>query len=545
MPVQTRFRIIRSIAALFFVTAFGFVGCRDRASPVEEANASNRLLIGNGAEPANLDPQVVTGSPEARLIQTLFEGLVRYHPATLEPLPGVAQSWQLADDGVTYTFHLRPDARWSDGVPVTAEDFFSAYQRILAPKFGSDNAESLYFLRGGKAHHLGETNDFSLVGCKVIDAQTLQLVAERPTPFFLKLLASRNWFPIPRHVLAAHNALERKGTAWTKLENFVGNGPFLLREWKHDQFIEVEKSPTYWNRDQVGLRFVKFFPMDSSNTEEAAYRSGLLHRTSSVPKSKLDVYRSERPSELRIAPQSGTYYYAFNVKRPPFDDVRVRRALALAVDRSAITREVTQAGEIPARHFTPDGISDYVSPVPGVSFDLDTARQLLAEAGYPAGANFPEVTLLYNTAENHRVIAEAVQQMWRKNLGIEVQIENQEWKVYIDNMHLHNFDFCRAGYIVAPDDPTRFLEGFRTGHGFNISGWSDADYDQLLAASLAETQVEKRFQLFAEMEAKLMAEMPVMPIYHNTTSYLLRPEVKNWTDNLLGEFPLREARLEP
>ena len=531
--------------SIFFSVMVLLTGCRDRISPVDEANANNRLLIGNGAEPADLDPQVITGSPEARIVQALFEGLVRYHPSTLDPLPGVAKSWDIADDGVTYTFHLREDAAWSDGTPVTAADFYAAYQRILTPAFGSDNAESLYFLRGGKDHHQGKTNDFDLVGCKVIDSQTLQLVAERPTPFFLKLLASRNWFPIPRHVLVAHGAISRKGTTWTKTENFVGNGPFNLREWKHNQFIEVEKSATYWNRNQVGLDFVKFFPIDSSNAEEAAYRSGLLHRTSSVPKTKLDVYRADHPDELRIAPQSGIYYYAFNVKRPPFDDARVRRALALSIDRSAITREVTRAGESPARHFTPAGISGYRSTVPGVSFDLTTAQRLLAEAGYPEGVNFPKVTLLYNTADNHRVIAEAVQQMWRKNLGIEVQIENQEWKVYINNMHLHNFDLCRAGYIVAPDDPTRFFEAFRTGHGFNITSWSDEDYDRLLQESLDETVPIKRAQLFAAMEEKLTAEMPVMPIYHNTTSYLLRSEVKNWTDNLLGEFPLREARLEP
>lgn len=520
-------------------------GCGGRETAVERANDENRLILGNGAEPADLDPQMVTGTPEARLMQALFEGLVRYHPATLDPLPGVAERWELADDGVTYTFYLRRDAMWSDGQPVTARDFYESYRRLLSPELGSENVEQLYYLAGGEAFHRGETDDFSTVGCRVIDDHTLELRAVRPTAFFVRLLSSRNWFPVPVHVLERFDALRRGGTAWTRPENFVGNGPFRLAAWQRDQFIDLERSPTYWGRDTVSLDGVRFVPIENHGTEEAAYRAGQLHRTTTVPVQKIETYRRESPDELHIVPYSGVYYYCFNTTRAPFDDARVRRAFALALDRMAITRDVSRGGEQPAARFMPDGVAGYESTVAGARFDANEARRLLAAAGFPGGAGFPTVTLLYNTADNHRVIAEAAQQMWKRELGVDVRLENQEWKVYLSNMHLGNFDLCRAGYIVAPDDPTRFLEAFTTGHGFNNAKWSDPRYDAMLKASLVETDPAKRGEMFTAMEERLDEAMPVSPIYHYTNLYLLRPEVKNWADNLLDNFPLREVVLDP
>ncbi|GAB5561113.1 MAG: peptide ABC transporter substrate-binding protein [Synoicihabitans sp.] len=530
---------------LLILAVMNFNGCRDRQTLVEQANANNTLILANGTEPADLDPQIVTGSPESRIVLSLFEGLVRYHPESLDPLPAVAERWELADDQVTYTFFLRPDAKWSDGQPVTARDFHRAYQRMLSPTIASENAENLYFLEGAADFHQGRTTDFSRVGCRVIDDATLELRAARPTPFFVRMLSARGWFPLPIHILEKHGALERKGTPWTRPENIVGNGPFVLDAWRPNQLIEVSRSETYWNRETIGVDRIRFLPIENATTEEAAYRSGQIHRTASLPIGKIETYQRERPNELRIAPFSGTYYYAFNVNRPPLDNPKVRQALALAIDREALTREVTRAGERVAGHFTPPGVSGYYSEVPGAKFDLGRAKALLAEAGYPNGEGFPTLTLLYNTAENHRIIAEAVQQMWRKGLGVDIQMENQEWQVYLDTMHRHDFDISRAAYIVAPDDPTRFFEGHRTGHGFNISGWSDPVFDQTLEASLEETDPARRAELFAKMEARMMEEMPIAPVYHYTMKYLIRPEVKNWTDNMIQTLPLREVRLEP
>ena len=520
-------------------------GCRDQRSMVEQANAANTLLLANGTELADLDPQIITGSPESRVVLALFEGLVRYDPVTLDPLPGVAERWELAHDGVTYTFYLRENAKWSDGVPVTAHDFVAAYERILSPATASENSEALYFMVGATDFNLGRSDDFSTVGVRAINEHTLEVMAARPTPFLLRMMSARTWFPVPVHVLEKYDAMRRKGTQWTRTENIVGNGPYVLTEWKQNQFLQVTRSPTYWNRDSIELDHIKFFPIESQTSEDAAFRANQIHRTVNVPVNKIDTYRRERPDELRIVPFSGTYYYSFNTRRPPLDDARVRRALAMAIDRVAITREITRAGEQPAHRFTPDGISGYTSTVPGVSLNLKRARELLSEAGYPGGEGFPPVTLLYNTSENHRVIAEAVQQMWRRELGVDIQLENQEWKVYLDSIQLGNFDISRNAYIVAPDDPTRFLESTRTGHGFNVAGWSNPAYDSMLNAALDEVVPEKRWAIFTEMEELLFQEMPVAPIYHYTNKYLIRPEVKNWTDNMLNTYPLREVVLEP
>lgn len=539
-------RRLRFVPRLFTAgIALCLLGCRDQRTLVDQANATNTLLLSNGTELADLDPQIVTGSPESRVVLALFEGLVRYDPKTLDPLPGVAERWELAADGITYTFNLRADARWSDGVPVTAHDFVAAYERILAPATASENSEALYFMAGAADFNQGRTDDFSTVGCRAIDERTLQIIAARPTPFLLRMMSARTWFPIPVHVLEKHDAMRRKGTNWTRPENIVGNGPYVLTAWKQNQYLQVSRSPTYWNRDDISLDHIKFFPIESETSEDAAYRANQIHRTVNVPVNKIDTYRRERPEELRIVPFSGTYYYSFNTRRPPLDDARVRRALAMAIDRSAITREITRAGEQPAHRFTPDGISGYHSVVPGVSLNLERARELLSEAGYPGGEGFPQITLLYNTADNHRVIAEAVQQMWRRELGVDIQLENQEWKVYLDSIHLGNFDISRNAYIVAPDDPTRFMESTRTGHGFNVAGWSHADYDRMLSDALDEIVPEKRWAIFTAMEELLFEEMPVAPIYHYTNKYLIRPEVKNWTDNLLNTYPLREVSLEP
>ncbi len=249
-----------SALVLTFITVC-FAGCRDRQTLVQQANAANTLILANGTEPADLDPQIVTGSPESRLVQALFEGLVRYHPETLDPLPGVAERWELAEDSVTYTFFLRAEAIWSDGKPVTARDFHRAYERMLSPIIASENAENLYFLEGAADFHQGRSQDFTSVGSRVTDDHTLELKAARPTPFFIRMLSARGWFPLPIHVLENHGALERKGTPWTRAEHIVGNGPFVLDSWRPNQSIEMSRSPTYWNRETVGLDKIHFLPM--------------------------------------------------------------------------------------------------------------------------------------------------------------------------------------------------------------------------------------------------------------------------------------------
>lgn len=518
-------------------------GCGKRETLVQKATRDGIMLVGNGAEPSDLDPQTITGIPERNITATLFEGLTRNDPKTLEARPGVAKSWDVSEDGLVYTFHLRDDAVWSDGKPVTAQDFYASFRRLLSAQLASDNADQLYLVVNGEEYHKGKITDFSQVGFRVIDDHTLEVRLKYPAPFLLKTMGSRSWYPVPMHVLEKFGDPLMPGSPWTRPGNIVSNGPFVLKEWKPNSYIEVERSPTYWNRATVKLNGIRFIPMENQPAEEAAFRSGQLHKTERVPLTKIAVYQREAPEKLHIHPYSGVYYYNFNVNKPPFNDVRVRRALAMAVDRVSLVKNVTLAGEIPAYHFTPEGIGGYVSQA-RTKLDFDEARRLLAEAGYPGGKGIPPITLLYNTAENHRVIAEAIQQTWKHELGIDIKLENQEWKVYLDNMQHEFYQICRAGLIMEPYDPSQFLRVFTSDSGFNRTGWKNAEYDKLYEKVMNSNDQSERLAMMQRMEQILTDEMPILPIYYYTNQYLMDPSVHGWEDNLLSLAPFEQVWLE-
>lgn len=501
------------------------------------------MIVGNGAEPSDLDPQTITGVPESNIAATLFEGLTRNDPTTLEAIPGQAQSWEVTPDGLVYTFHLREELTWSDGAPLTTRDFYESFRRMLSPQLASDNADQLYDVVNAEDYHKGRSKDFSKVGFRVIDDLTLEITLSHPASFLLKTMGSRAWVPVPMHVLEKFGDPLIPGSRWTRAGNLVGNGPFVLTEWKPNSYIEVARNPRYWNHDNVKLNGIRFIPMENQPAEEAAFRAGQLHKTEKVPLTKIAVYRREAPELLHIHPYSGVYYFNFNVNKPPFDNVLVRRALAMAVDRESIVKNVTLAGEMPAYHFTPEGIGGYVSQA-RTKLDFDEARRLLAEAGYPGGKGMPPITLLYNTAENHRVIAEAIQQTWRRELGIDMKLENQEWKVYLDNMQHEFFQICRAGLIMEPYDASQFLRVFTSDSGFNRTGWKNAEYDRLYAKVMDTADEAKRIELMQQMEKILTDAMPILPIYYYTDQYLMDPSVHGWEDNLLGRGPYDRAWVE-
>lgn len=529
--------LVGSVAALLLSA-----GCAKRETAVAVANREKIMLIGNGAEPSTIDPQLITGIPARDVAFTLFEGLTRLDPHDLHPIPGVARSWDVSADGRVYTFHLRSDARWSDGRPVTAGDFYESFKRILTPALASQNADQLYYVAGAKAYNKGRLTDFSKVGFKVLDPLTLRITLKNPTPFFPALVSGRSWVPVPIAVLKRFGALTQSGTAWTKPGNLVGNGPFVLQAWKPNQYIFVRKSPTYWNRAHVKLNGVKFIPIEDPDVEEAAFRTGELHKTETIPVIKIPEYRREHPRLLHIAPYSAVYYYSINVNRAPFTDVRVRQALAMAINREELVRDVTRAGEKPALNFVPDGVNGYVCHT-HIKYDPAEARRLLAEAGYPGGHGFPKVSLLYNTMQTHQVIAEAIQQMWKRVLHINVTLYNQEWKVYLDSMHMHNYQICRSGLTVDPYDPSLFLRTFTKGYGYNDTGWSNPEYDRLLAEAARLPDKSARFALYQKAEAILLHDMPIIPIYFYTQHYLLQSNVEDWSDNLTGFLPLDQAWL--
>lgn len=530
---------------LLIALALG-AGCgREGApKPATEPGAPARkvLRFGNGAEPQELDPQVVTGAPEHRLAFTFFEGLVNEDPQ-LNVIPGVAERWDISDDGLVYTFHLRADARWSNGDPVTAGDFVQSYQRMLTPELAAEYAYMLWHVVGAEDYSKGKLTDFGRTGFKALDPRTLQITLRQRTPFLLHKMNHESWFPVHIPTIAKFGGLKSKNTPWTRPENFVGNGPYVLKSWRPSQLIVAEKSPTYWDREHVKIDELQLFPVELAEVEEKMFRSGQMDVTYELPLPKIAVYRRENPAALRIDPYNGVYFYRFNVKVKPFDDVRVRRALALAVNRETLVKNVTLGGEQPAYHLVPPNVNGYTSRHT-FHEDVAEAKRLLAEAGYPNGAGFPKVELIYNTLEKHRVIAEALQQMWRANLGIDLSIANLEWKVYMDAQHTRNFQFQRAGWIGDYVDPHAFLDLWETDGGNNDTNWGNPEYDRLLHIALDAKTDAERFEIYQRMEKIFLDEMPVMPLFFYTYVRLVRPNVKGFITTPLDNFPWKYADME-
>lgn len=522
-------------------------GCGRSHPSVASAPAGHApkvLRYGNGFEPQDVDPQIITGIPEHHITHALFEGLVDQDPHDLHPVPGVASSWNISADGLVYTFHLRPEARWSNGEPLTADDFVRSYQRMLSPALAAEYAYMLFnYVAGAKDYYEGKLTDFAQVGFKALDAHTLQIRLLHPTPFLLTTMTHEAWYPVPVATIARFGGIDRRGTAWTRPENFVGNGPFVLKEWRQNQRLAVERSPTYWDREHVQLDRIEFYPIDNLDAEERMFRTGELDITQEIPVAKIEVYRRENPAALRIDPYLGVYFYRFNVKRPPFDDVRVRRALALAVDREALVKNVTRGGERPAYAVSYPDNAGY-TPQARLTGTVADAQRLLAEAGYPGGKGFPAVELLYNTQQTNRLVAEAVQQMWRKNLGIEIALRNEEWRVYLDAQHTKNYQIERAGWIADYVDPHVFLDLWETDGGNNDSNWGSPDYDRLLAASLRAKTREERYAIYQKMDQILVDELPVLPLYYYTRPRLVSPKVTGFDPTLLDDHPWKYVGLK-
>jgi oligopeptide transport system substrate-binding protein len=539
-----RLRFVSSVPFLLSALLLLLVGCAKRETLVQHGDRNQILHLGNGSEPKDLDPHLVTGVTEHNILSALLEGLVSEDPVSLDPVPGTASRWDISEDGLVYTFQLRPDAKWSNGDPVNAEDFVFSYRRMLKPSLGSPYAYMLYCLRNAEAYHRGEIEDFAKVGVKAVDTQTLQLSLRAATPYFLSLLNHFSWFPVHPATILAHGSIDTIGSKWTRPEHYIGNGPFTLKDWQPNKEIAVTKSKTYWDRKNVRLNGIHFYPIGDHTIEERAFRAGQLHVTGTVPIDRIAYYRTRNPSMIRLDPYLGCYYYLFNVTRPPLDNPKVRRALALAINREQITRYVTRANESPALNFTPPGTAGYTARAQLVG-DLTDARQLLAEAGYPDGKGFPTLSLLYNTSDAHARIAEVIQQMWVTGLGINVELVNMEWKVYLAQTQSGNYDIARAGWIGDYVDPNTFLDMWVTGGGNNRARWSNTDYDALIRKASEALDTDARLELFQQAESILINELPIMPIYFYRSKSLVQPSVRGWNPTLLDHHPYKHLWLEP
>ncbi|MEQ8409500.1 MAG: peptide ABC transporter substrate-binding protein [Gammaproteobacteria bacterium] len=533
------------LVAAVLLLLVGCGGGEDGLTRVQQGNLDGVLHFGNGIEPEGLDPHIVTGNAENKIVSALFEGLVGKNPETLEVEPGVAETWEISEDGTLYTFHIRDDARWSNGDPVTAVDFHWSWNRILEPELGAQYNYNLFPIANAEEYANGTIDDFSQVGVTVVDDHTLQVQLKTPTPFFLQLLDHYSTFPVHRPTIEAHGAMTDRLSPWARAGNLVGNGPFNLTEWQINSHVRVEKNDTYWDADAIDLNAIVFYPTENLVTEDRMFRDGQLHRTAEIVLDRIPVYRAERPEIVHIEPWLGTYFYMFNTTEPPFDDVRVRKALAMAIDRDLLDESVMQGIVEPAYALVPPGTLGY-QPPKTFEQSADRARELLAEAGYPNGEGFPEFEILYNTQESHRRMAVAIQQMWASELNIMVTLVNQEWKVYLENQDNFNYDISRRGWIGDYVDPNTFLDMYITDGGNNKTGFSDPRYDEIILREAPATlDRDARYELYREAETILMEAMPILPVYTYTTKHLIDPSVKGMPTNIMDHVNYKYIWLDP
>ena len=494
------------------------------------------FIFNNGTEPESVDPALITGVPESRVVGALFEGLVDLDPETLEPRPGVAQSWDISENGLQYIFHLRHNAKWSDGAPVTAEHFRASWQRVLAPKTGSAYAYQLFPIAGAKEYHGKKLKQFDKVGIKVVDAHTLEVTLKAPCHYFLDLVAFHTLFPVRVDVIKTH------GDRWVRPENFVGNGPFTLKSWKPRQEMVLTANKHYWDYEFCKLKKITVLPYDDLDTAYKLFVKGKIHWLPSLPLAKIDEIK--RNPDYYVIPYLGTYFYRFNVTEPPFDDVRVRKAFSLAVDRKIITDHVLKGGQQPATWFCPS-VAGY-EPVIGPEYDRQKAKALLREAGYGEnGKAIPRVEVLYNTSESHKMVAEALAQQWKANLGVKVALRNSEWKVLLSDMQSLNYQIIRSSWIGDYGDPNTFFDMFVSDGGNNRTGWSNTRYDELLKQTQLERDKNKRLKLFQEMERILVVEeFPILPLYMYVNQGLLSETVRGWHENIRDMHPFKYLWIE-
>jgi oligopeptide transport system substrate-binding protein len=501
---------IAALALLLFGAFFYFFGGWSLSAPAD-------LTLCNGDEPQTLDPAIVTGQLEGRICLALFEGLTTRN-AKGGIIPGMADRWTISPDGLTYTFHLRPGVKWSDGEPLTAYDFVNSWERTLNPATASEYSYQLYYLVNGEAYGTGKIHDFSQVGVKAPDPATLIVTLAHPTAYFLELTSFQTLCPVPIATI------EKYGHDWIKPGRMISNGPYLLKEWRLDDYLLLEANPYYWRR--VPIPRIKVLPTNSAtacfNLFYSRKTDVLLDKTSVPPQLVQDI---KTKPYFHAMPFGGTAFMRYNVKRKPFDDVRVRKAFALALDKQDIVTKITRAGEQVADTLVPPGSIGYTPPA-GLAYNPDEARRLLAEAGYPGGKGFPDVNLLYASRGIGTQIATEVQALLRRELGItSIHLRGQEWKVYLNTQQLIDFDFDLGGWIGDYNDPQTFLDMFVTDGGNNDTGWSNPQYDRMLQTSEVTPDPAQRMKILHDMESLLVQDgVPIVPVYYYTGMALYYPD---------------------
>ena len=530
--MKANFRILTTLAVA------GMVGCgSDPEQTVAVGGASgdelaqNQVLRwGNGAEPGSLDPHRTQGVPGSNIGRDLFEGLMS-EAADGTVIGGAAESWELSDDGKTYRFSLRPEARWSNGDPVTADDFVYSLRRSLDPATLSNYTFILNPILNAEEVAAGQLPT-SEVGVRALDTHTLEIQLENTTPYFLGLLTHSASYPVHPPSVETH------GNQYARPGNLVSNGAYRLEEWVVQSHVKLVRNENYRDNGNTTIDEVWYYPTEDQTAELSRFRAGELDLSNAIPKRQVDWIRENLPDELVISPYLGAYYFGFNTTLPPFENnPELRRALSLAVDRDIITGQVTNAGEVPAYGWVPP-VQNYTGQqMPEAAWTQEErvaeARRLYALAGY-SQENPLRTRILYNTQEDHKRISVAIASMWKQTLGVEVEILNQEWKVFLDTRQQKiETEVYRSGWIGDYNDAYTFAELFASGGGLNHTGYSSPDYDRLLGEASAEGDLKRRAELLQQAERVLLEDLPIMPLYFYVTARLVRPWVGGYTPNIM------------
>ena len=538
MQNEKRRNFLRSVAALFvfsfFLFHFSFLcGC-GRHEPAAD------VTIINGGEPESLDPAIVSGQVEMRVDIGLFEGLTRLDPKTAEPIPGLAERWDVSSDGRTYTFHLRTNLLWSTGEPITAADVVYSWDRALDPSTAAAYAGQIFYVKNAEAFNAGKIKDSSLVGIRALDPSTVQVELNEPTPFFLDICAMPVTYVVPRQ------AIEKYGDRWLMAKPVPVSGPFELGYWRLNDKIRLVKNPRYWDAVNTRSEIIDLLPIGSPNPALNLYERGegdIVWDKELVPRQLLDVLL-KRP-DFHSFTYLGTYFIRFNVTKKPFDDPRVRRALALAVDKRRIVDKITRGGEPVADSMVPVGTARYTSPR-GLGYDPAEARRLLAEAGYPGGKDFPRIEYTFSAPASggdkiHENVAIELQQMWRDELGIQMDLRQLESKIFFSAQANLDYQLSRSSWIGDYDDANTFLGMFTSNDGNNRTGWKNPQYDDLIRQANQQADMGKREELFRQAETLLVSnEVPVIPLYFYVgVNYFDTNKVDGVYNNILDDHPLQ------
>ncbi|TYR75970.1 peptide ABC transporter substrate-binding protein [Rossellomorea vietnamensis] len=500
---------------MLLVTAPFISACSGGEDAAGSGEVSQEITVNASSEPPSLDPALATDTTSGWIIEHTFEGLYT-NDENGEVVPALAEDVEISEDKKTYTFTLR-DAKWSNGDPITANDFEYSWKRTLNPETGSSFAFYLYYLKGAEEYNKddGSAED---VGVKALDEKTLQVELKSPTGFFEKLLAFWSYYPVNQSVV------EENENWAAEADTLVSNGPYTLTTWQHDSELVAEKNQEYWNKDDISMEKITWEMISDATTYYQMYKSGELDLINTLP---TDVIAQEEGNEdFKITPYFGTYMFMFNVEKEPFTNQKVRKAFNMAIDRESITENISQSGETPAHAFVPYGVE-----TPDGDFreqkekyfeeNVEEAKRLIEEAKQEEGWDeLPEVELIYNTSENHKKIAEGVQEMLKQNLGIEVTLNNQEWKTYLDTTDQGNFQMARMGWIGIYVDPTPILDYYLGDSPNNRTNWVNEKYDSLISESKGIQDEAERMKVLHEAESVLMEDLPFMPVYFYSQNYL-------------------------